>query len=50
MSFFDKLAHQISVNAENPPAQLFSASITRAGDVDEFFESIRDLSRPAYAD
>jgi hypothetical protein len=40
MSFFDKLAHQISANAENPPAQLFSASITRAGDVDEFLESI----------
>jgi AraC family ethanolamine operon transcriptional activator len=41
MTFFDKLAHQISANAENPPRQLFSASITRAGDVDEFLESIR---------
>jgi AraC family transcriptional regulator, ethanolamine operon transcriptional activator len=41
MSFFDKLAHQISANAENPPRQLFSVSITRAGDVDEFLESIR---------
>jgi AraC family transcriptional regulator, ethanolamine operon transcriptional activator len=41
MSFFDKLAHQISANAENPPRQLFSASITRAGDVDEFLETIR---------
>jgi AraC family transcriptional regulator, ethanolamine operon transcriptional activator len=41
MSFFDKLAHQISATAENPPRQLFSTSITRAGDVDEFLESIR---------
>ena len=41
MSFFERLAHQISAKAENASRQALSVSMIRAGDVDEYLESIR---------
>jgi AraC family transcriptional regulator, ethanolamine operon transcriptional activator len=41
MSFFQKLAHQISANAADAARQTRSVTITRAGDVDEFVEAVR---------
>jgi hypothetical protein len=41
MSFFEKLAHQISANAADAARQTLSVTITRAEDVDEFVEAVR---------
>ena len=41
MSFFEKLAHQISANGRDAPRRASWVSITRAGDIDEFRETIR---------
>jgi AraC family ethanolamine operon transcriptional activator len=41
MSFFAKLAHQISANAEAAPPRTFSVAVARVGDVGELAESIR---------
>ena len=41
MSFFEKLAHQISANGGDAPRRASWVSITRAGDIDEFRETIR---------
>jgi AraC family transcriptional regulator, ethanolamine operon transcriptional activator len=42
MSFFERLAHQISANAADPARKAFSVAIMRAGDVDEFVDMVRD--------
>ena len=41
MSFFEKLAHQISAKGGDAPRRASWVSITRAGDIDEFRETIR---------
>jgi hypothetical protein len=41
MSFFAKLAHQISANGGNASPRTFLVSFIRAEDVDEFVESVR---------
>lgn len=41
MSFFEKLAHQISANTVDVARREFSVTIARAGDVDEFAEMVR---------
>jgi hypothetical protein len=41
MSFFEKLAHQISANGADAARKVFSVSILRAADVDEFAEMVR---------
>ena len=41
MSFFAKLAHQISANVGDAPSRTFLVSTLRAKDVDEFVESVR---------
>jgi AraC family transcriptional regulator, ethanolamine operon transcriptional activator len=41
MSFFERLAHQISANAADSTRKAFSVTIARAGDVDEFVEMVR---------
>jgi hypothetical protein len=43
MSFFETLAHQISANVGDAPRRAFSVSVTRAGDIDEFIEAIREF-------
>jgi AraC family ethanolamine operon transcriptional activator len=41
MSFFEKLAHQISANAAFGTRKAFAVTIARAGDIDEFTEIVR---------
>jgi AraC family ethanolamine operon transcriptional activator len=41
MSFFQKLAHQISANAAFAAHKAFAVTIARAGDIDEFAEIVR---------